>query len=123
MQVTIVFDVEEYAEIAKLEATHGDVVKVEDALMADELPDELRDGVNELEQGGYWKTLHALNEFLKGAPDHYRAYLLHLTKTMNIEQALVEVKRITLSPPTDWDRFMHNGALYRVSYKPFKEKT
>ena len=119
MQVTIVVDVEEYAEIAKLEAIYGDVVKIEDALMADELPDELQDAVIALEQGGYWQTLHVLNEFLKGAPDHYRAYLLHLTKTMNIEQALVEVKRIILSPPSDWDRFTHNGALYRVSYKPF----
>ena len=119
MQVTIVFDVEEYAEIAKLEATHGDVVKIEDALMADELPDELRDAVNELEQGGYWKTLHALNEFLKGTPDHYRAYLLHLTKTMNIEQSLARIKRTNLTP-VEWEvPFTHDGTTY---YARIKEK-
>jgi hypothetical protein len=117
MQVTIAFDVEDYGDIAKFEEIHGDIITIDDALMADELPEEFRDDIIRLERSGSWRTLNSLNEYLKKSTDHDRAYLVHLFKIHGLEQALAEVKKVMLLPLDTGTFFTHNGTTYRAAAK------
>jgi hypothetical protein len=120
MQVTIVFDVDEYEEILKYDES-GEIISVEDSEMPENLPEELQECVEFLEKVGYWRTLWRLNKFLKTQSPVRIAYMLKLYRQtcayQDIETAMDTARKATFALRSE-SMFEHEGLTYSVTMSP-----
>jgi hypothetical protein len=114
MQVTIVFDVDEYEEILKYDES-GEIISVEDSEMPENLPEELQECVEFLEKVGYWRTLWRLNKFLKTQSPIRIAYMVKLYRQhKDIETAMDTARRVTFALRSE-PMFEHEGLTYTAT--------
>ena len=111
MRVLVVYDCDEYEEIIKHEAS-GEVLSVEDSEMPENLPEELQECVEALENVGSWKILWRLNKFLKTQSPVRIAYMVKLyMQHKDIGAAMTKARQVTFALRSE-PLFEHEGLTY-----------